>query len=274
MKNAFILTFLILTASTGFCQNMLPRPRLYYDFNEKSGKYISKGTEEEIMHVGGQRQRPGKSSSGVSGLPDDRAWDATENTACGVGTPRNESRIASKTNMPCLDKISKFTMTFWFTSEQFMGDAVRLVYKCDNLSSQKKGFMIRSYTTEYLNGKLALWIRFGEGRKTFAVASEYYEPGKGFNTYGPENKWMFVAVTWNGEYVTFYYGDKEEPVKVSGYPTRFPGKIAAYEGPLILGNADPSIRGLDGKIDNFRFYDTALDMDALEKIRQADIRGN
>ena len=272
-QSAFRLFIVLLSGCAGLLFAAPPEPLLYYNFNEGTSSFISKGTETEKMVAKGKKQKAGAPGSGVSGKENDRAWDASENTTCGPAAPLNESNVRSATDIPALDELTQFTMTFWFTSEQFMGDAVRLVYKCDHMNQQKKGFVIRSYTTDYLNGKLALWLRIGDGSKTYTFVSKYYEAGQGFNAYGIKTKWLFAAVTWDGEHVRFYYGDRETPVEVSGFVTRFQGKIAAHKGPLILGNGDPSIRGLDGKMDNFRFYKNALGIDELESIRQSDVRG-
>ena len=265
---------MLLLAASAAILTAAPSPILYYGFNERSAPYAGLGDIAEEMKPQGKKQRPGDAGSGVSGKRDDRAWDATENTTCGPIAPLNDSRIRSRGNIPELDELKQFTISFWFTSEQFMGDAVRLVYKCDHLNRQKKGFVIRSYTTDYLNGKLALWLRLGDGNRSRAFVSKYYLPGQGFNVYGPDNTWIFAAVTWDGETVRFYYGNRETPVEPSGFPARYRGKVAPHKGPLLLGNGEPSIRGLDGKIDNFRFYKTALDINELESIRQEDVRGD
>jgi hypothetical protein len=62
------------------------------------------------------------------------------------------------------------------------------------------------------------------------------------------------------------------PAKVTAAGTRsYKGRMAPATGkPLILGNTSWKNRGLDGKIDNFRIYNTALDLDQLEMIRQSD----
>jgi hypothetical protein len=160
--------------------------------------------------------------------------------------------LATATAVKAMDDLKALTLTMWYASDQFMGDAVRLLYKADNLSAQKKGFMVRGLTTDYLKGKLALWVRFGDGQRARAATSDYFDAGLGFNAYGNEGKWVFMAITWDGENVQFYHGGKDAGVKTAGYPTKYAGAIAPHDGPLVLGNAESANRGFDGRIDNFR----------------------
>jgi hypothetical protein len=249
------------------------KPLLFFDFNESTAISTSKGSVPEKMRGMGAKQRAGRAGSGVSGKKTDRCWDASANTACGVAKPINNSRLATATNVKEMNDLKALTITMWYASDQFMGDAVRLVYKADNLSAQKKGVMVRGLTTDYLNGKLALWVRFGDGRRARAATSDYFDAGQGYNTYGNEGKWVFMAITWDGENVQFYHGGKDAGVKTAGYPTKYAGAIAPHDGPLVLGNAESANRGFDGRIDNFRLYDAALTIEQLEEIRSKEAEG-
>ncbi len=249
------------------------QPILYFDLNESRTTYENKGISQERLRGAGPKQRAGKAGSGVSGKKTDRAWDATANKGCGAKDPENDSKLTTTGPVPEMDSLKAFTMMMWYTSEQNMGDALRLIYKANTHNWRKldKGFMLRSFTSENVKGKLALRLTLGTGGARSEFSSNFYDERKGFNVYGPDNKWIFLAITWDGEHVQFYCGGKESSVEPASYPMRFKGKMMPSANQLFIGNSNN--RGLDGKIDNIRFYDVALSAGQLEEIRSKDVEG-
>jgi hypothetical protein len=121
-----------------------------------------------------------------------------------------------------------------------------------------------------MNDKASVELGIGDGKTRATLVSDYCAKRQGFNITGAKNKWVFLAVTWDGSMVRFYAGNTDEKVTAAGARS-YKGRMAPATGkPLILGNTSGKNRGLDGKIDNFRIYKTALDLDQLEMIRQTD----
>jgi len=86
----------------------------------------------------------------------------------------------------------------------------------------------------------------------------------------PSNQWTFLATTWDGQNVQFYYGSETNSLTLAG-------SVAAPAGPikvgpsfcLAIGNLIYSpIRPFVGWIDDVRFYTNAQSSSSLETVRQ------
>lgn len=253
----------LVLASAARAQTLL----LEYNFNETSGSYASAGSLTPVLTPRGSNQTFGANGSGVSGAADDRAWDASGNVTQGATTPANNAAITTPATGLNLASLSGFTISFWFKTEQSLNSdaALRFVYKADRATSPvSQGLTLRSY-----NGALELRI----GGKVNGQASEIVVVSTKFGTssgYNKVNDWVFVAITWDGSAVQYYVGGKDYPVVPAGGGA-FGGTIVNNTGDLVLANTSSFNRGLDGWMDNFRFYDGALSKAALEALRLADI---
>lgn len=262
------LIALLALAATASAQT----PVLFYNFNESSEKkYESQGSAKDTIAGKGPKQKAGAPATGVSGKDTDRAWDATENTTAGATEPYNKSALEMSATPKALNDLKAFTLVLWYTSQQAPDSAVRLICKTDNPTKQTTGFVLRTYTPKNMGGKSAVELGLGNGAKTTALISDYFARGSGTNITGPQNSWIFLAITWDGSMVRFYTGNTTAPVAPAG-ARAYKDKIADEKKPLILGNNPTKTRGLDGKIDNFRFYNEALTPDQLEQLRQADTK--
>lgn len=241
-------------------------PILAYDLNETSGDYLSSGSLGKSVTPAGSNQTWGADGSGVSGLPGDRAWDASANTTRGADTPANNARLSGATDVD-LSTLSAFTMTFWYNSEQGFDSAVRYLYKA-NATTPTSGFTLRSVVS---GSNAGLEIQVGNGTSATAALSTKYSSGQGYNQI---NTWVFAAVVWDGTQINFYVGDKANAVSSASSATPFPGPIANPAGvALYIGNLASLNRGFDGKMDNVRIYDQALSPSDLETLRTADVAG-
>ena len=266
----------LIIGSPAFAQ----KPILDFNFNESRGYYENEGTAKVEAKRSGKNHKTGEAGSGVSGKKSDRAWDATRNTVAGAEKDDdgkyNNSLVQITDRIKEMDEIKAFTAVIWYTSEQQPDSAVRYFGKANSSTTTKmvRGFIVRSYAPKSMGGKSAIELMIGDGSAPQQFVSDYFPKGKGYNIWGPENEWVFMAITWDGSIIKFYSGNTKEPVTPAG-ARRYSGKLEAEtKAPLVLANTTAKNRGLDGKIDNFRFYDRALSMDQLEELRQKDVKGD
>jgi len=161
-----------------------------------------------------------------------------------------------------LNQLTGFTIAFWFRTEQSLeaDAATRLVYKADRATTPVgQGFTLRSFS-----GRLELRIAGSAGE--VAINSFDFPADSGYNKV---NSWIFVAITWDGSTIQYYCGGRDYRVVLAGSGA-FAGPIVDHTGDLILCNTSSFNRGLDGMLDNFRFYDGALTKTELESLRQSD----
>lgn len=237
---------------------------LHYDFNGGTAPYPSVGELDSPLTPRGDFQSPGADGSGVSGRPGDRAWDASANTSQGNATPANNAALTTPAPNLDLNQLTGFTIAFWFKTEQSLnGDsATRLVYKANTSAGEvAQGFTLRS-----LSGRLELRIRAAGSANVSIISSLDFGSGSGYNKV---NSWIFVAFTWDGSTIQYYCGGPDYSLVLAGSGP-FSGPIVNNIGNLVIGNAGSFNRGLDGWVDNFRFYDGALTKAELEALRLSD----
>lgn len=250
----------------------LPSPLLEYKFNESSANYASAGRLKPRLLGLGSNQSPGAPGSGVSGLPADRAWDASANTTQGVGLPANNSALISTASDLRLSGLKAFTLSFWYKTEHPLSPdaATRFVIKADRPTEPiSQGLALRSFKGSL---ELRLGAMTADGKNTpveGVITSTRYREGFGYNRV---NTWIFVAITWDGRDVRFYAADRDSAVTLAGGDT-FSGVILDDPGLLVLGNARAYNRGLDGLMDNFRLHDDTLTVSQLDELRRADLAG-
>ncbi|MBC2595248.1 LamG domain-containing protein [Ruficoccus amylovorans] len=247
------------------------KPAVQYHFNESSGDYDSTGSLRLPLSPQGTNQQHGAPGSGVSGQPKDRAWDSSANTTQGVGDTANNSGLKSGDTTALYDKdLEAFTLCFWYKTEQSLSSdaATRFVMYADRPTAPVgEGFVLRSY-------KGALELRLGakdtDGQDAEVIAlSDKFKKGTGLNQ---TDQWVFVAVTWDGTSIMYYIGTDASPI-IYGGGAHFKGTVKPTDAPLVIGNTAHFNRGLDGFVDNFRFYDAALPAPLLEGLRKQDLQG-
>ncbi|MFA6960766.1 MAG: LamG-like jellyroll fold domain-containing protein [Opitutaceae bacterium] len=267
MKIPLFLVFILLLPSALSAQSLL----LEYTFNESEPRYLSTGEIPVTLSSRGALQSAGAPGSGVSGNYSDRAWDASANTTQGIGLPANTSALVSPAKQLDFSMLQAFTITFWYkTQHPFTDDAAtRFIMKSERPSEPiGQGLMLRSY-------KGALELRLGavqpgnDGQLSEVVANSTRFPAN--SGYNRTDIWIFAAITWNGKNIRFHVGDSKLPVSDAG-GSPFAGSIVDAPGLLAIGNARSFNRGLDGWLDNFRLYGTALSNASLESIRRSDLQ--
>lgn len=248
---------------------------LSYDFNEASSNYSSDGVVKAKLKGKGKEQKAGDPGSGVSGLPKDRAWDASAGKVQAFDSESkavNSSALAHDKNEKAIDNLGAMTIAFWFNADQALSNAAnRFVFNASSTTNPTHGFYLRAVSRSS-GGRRAHALEFAPGKngeQTKAIVSHYFTPGTGYAKVG---EWVFVAMTWNGGRVDFYVGDRNSPVKPAGSGV-FSGPLGDEKQALVIGNTRASNRGFDGKLDNFRLYDGALSPAALETLRAADVAG-
>jgi hypothetical protein len=197
----------------------------------------------------------GSAGSGVSGKPVDRAYSADTSTAS------NAAALITAINPPV--KADELTVTAWVkprTADQkdvatlFSGFGSGLYY-----DAKSKGWLWRVASRVPTDPKAQTWYDSGK--------SLQLQPGQ----------WHYVAMVWKraDNSASFFHGGTNGSVLLVNTVKR-PQTVDSATEPSakrILGN-DPNKpeRCFNGEIDNFRVYTKALDPDALEKIRQTDLK--
>lgn len=249
-----------------------PTPRIAYNFNQAEGDYPSAGALQMPLKPSGENQKHGAPGSGVSGLPADRAWDASANTQMGVlanAPVQNSSLLSGTPPEPLFNAQTKgFTLCFWFKADQAMNkdSSVRFFLNANrSVSPIGAGISLRN-----VKGMLELRLPAGKGPdgkpvdKT--ILSRASKLGEGFNRF---YSWVFVALVWDGTTVRYYTAGTNEPLSYMGGGP-FTGPLVPTEKPIFIGNTATSDRGFDGFIDNVRFYDQALPAPYIEQLRRQD----
>lgn len=256
-----------LATSSIFAQ-AVESPLVSFDFNlVDSGVYTNTGSLGTTAN--GQIKAPGvqgEAGSGTSGVPVDRAFNntaASGNGSGGTGNPNNRYaggvQIGSG-NLSSLSDMSALTLVTWYKTDSAPAASTRLFDARGGSTSggNSGGWAVQGDAT----GNWSLIV--GEGSRVATVASTNAAP------YNKVGEWVFLAITWNGQNVTFYSGTTEE-----GSMEQV-GDIIAYTGTMYNNiNAVATIanqasstahRPFDGIIDNFAIYDTALDVATISQI--------
>lgn len=247
------------------------RPLLEFRLNEARGEYRNSGILNISLSPVGLYQQHGEPGSGVSGQRNDRAWDSSANPTQGVGDITNDSALVSQSQAFNFDNIEKFTMTFWYKTNQYItrDAAVRFFMKADRATTPvNEGVVLRAN-----HGRLELRAGGQRGdlaHSEFVVTSNRFSEGEGYNRI---DEWVFVALTWDGSTLMFFVADTENPLSYAGGGS-MPTRINPTSFPLVLANTRSFNRGLAGFMDNFRFYDRALPTREIEQLRQRDVKGD
>jgi hypothetical protein len=200
----------------------------------------------------------GPDGSGVSGKPKDKAYSADT-----ASSPKT-SMIAPA--VPDSTSLEELTVTAWYKPRAELPAATTLFNAFGTMLIWDD---IKHEWTWRVGAKLlnpdARMYWFFSGK---APLANWAAPGE----------WTFVAMVWKrqAKSAAFYQGNKTSELKPAREMTR-PEEVE----PLALTPSSKSVIGNDtakterafnGEIDNVRFFPKALDQNAIEKIRQADVK--
>lgn len=208
----------------------------------------------------------GGPGSGVSGQPDDLAYQAPVASAEDVQQPAG---IVPMGAIP--DALEEVTVTVWYRLDARPTDATTLLN---------------------VGGVYLLWQGADQGawnmRLQIDLANHlraWFNPNKPASIlpWNAEAEWIFYALTWkqsSGE-VVVYQGTAQEPAaeqrRWATSEATLPLNNALYQGaPGILGNSldtrtkRPGQRAFAGRLDNVRIFARALAADEIDKLRTAD----
>jgi len=248
---------------------------LSYTFDEAAPVYHSTGALQTALKGKGKEQKAGAPGSGVSGHPEDRAWDASSAMTQALDSQSkavNRNALAHDKDEDAVDDLKALTITFWFHADQPLSNAAnRFVFNANSATKATHGYYVRAikHGTGPRAAQALEFFPCLNGAESQPVVSQYFPAGSG---YAKVSEWVFVAITWNGGRIDFYVGDKQGPTKPAGSGV-FSGRLGGEQQNLVLGNTGAGNRGFDGKLDNFRLYDGALSPLAIEALRAADVAG-
>jgi hypothetical protein len=205
----------------------------------------------------------GADGSGVSGKPGDKSYVADLSTLTAGAKGPSAECLGNEIPVQNLDEL---TVTAWYKSRGgIKSDATLFDAVGTTLIWDSRGFWTLRIGTK--PGGDAKWFYWFTTNDTPPLGS-WANPGK----------WTFFAAVWKraGSKVTFYQGSGSAASVVAVERTRPETVEPLSENPKYvraIGNRQDSAkdRPFDGNIDDVRFFAKALDADAIEKIRQADL---
>jgi hypothetical protein len=219
----------------------------------------------------------GPAGSGVSGKPNDRAFDASSASGMGkgVGDASDPSRGINYGPVASADEdtglasgLESYTIQGWFKADrEVLGQVARLV--CFSIDGGKSAIM--DLGASGTGGTLYYGCGAnGEAAKVNLRATP--------NAFWMIDTWVFFAVTYSKDTFTFYVGSTVETVARAGVSTS-PGKTADLRTTLQIGNVVNRQRPFKGWMDNVRVFGAktgesgALSLQDLETLRVRDVRG-
>lgn len=256
MRRVVALTSITMLSALTTATTALAVPLFNEPFNAPSGR-VSLKNGAKLAGAG----------SGVSGRSSDRAYTAKVSNA----SQPKDGPEAIVTRPIAVQGLNQITVTFWYKPS---GPQVKDVTLLDTASLVVMGDIPGEWTirvgAKVKDKKQMYW--FHSGKKVPYGA--WIQP----------NQWVFVTVVWDraGNQVSSFQGTKSRPVKLARRDKR-PDRDKPLGGlvqrakiaqkPATIGNTSGGkYRPFNGSIDNVHIYSKALNLGALEKIRQADLK--
>ncbi len=234
-------------------------PLLYYSFSEtgtaaQSGGLITSpltltntsGSAADLHSAGGL---------GVSGLPEDMAFDNTASTGMGNAGVGGVALLPAYT----IGTLSSFTFVTWVKVAKEVNGYARLLDD-DSISAECDG------------GNIQFFVNSTSGYVTSAYG------------YTQTDQWMFIAITYDSTIptnnVVFYVGSQTAAVaQVGSAMTYSQGPVSQGNNALGIGNDRDvtNARPLDGYMDDVRLFGSATDNTGalthaqLERLRELDL---
>jgi hypothetical protein len=189
-------------------------------------------------------------ATGVSGLTGDTAVDFTSGANGGAGPSAEHSA-----DQAAFDGLTSFSIVTWFNAPALSNNG-RVV---ENANSSNNGYRLSTAT----GGLFGLTV--DGGTATSGVIQEI-------------NKWIFLAVTYDGTNVNFYKGTQTTGVSLVNTVGLAKGVTADDTGTIFsIGNNDGNNRAWKTMLDNFRLFGSqtdgtgALSQSDLETLRLNDV---
>ena len=193
--------------------------------------------------------------TGVSGLAGDRAFDLTSATGMNLAGPY--ANFVSETHSD-LAPLGALTLAGW--------------YKVANGADFNGAYVIRNNSDTPVFGGWS--VNFTSvGRMQFTVGNGTSSPvvnssNNAFTSNG--GNWVFFAVSWNGSNATFYNGTVAGSATAVGSPA-FSQTMVVDSQAASIGRSNLTTGALDGLLDDFKIYNTALDATQIEAVRVSAI---
>ena len=266
------LLILCLAVSVVNAQN-LPKPIVEYNFNGTGTEVVSTGIYEfplKLVTAKGDTDLHSRAGMGVSGEPNDRAFDNSKASRMGQRGTGYGRAVSQEKWLDVIGFQQFLTIQGWFKAENpFDAGAV--------LSVVPGVFDVRH--TSNVQGVM----RFMTYHKTLVNVTS--PP-----VYNRVGEWVFYAITWDGsktkDNVKFYLGSTREAVRLIStgsldVPMEYDNNSHLFLGDTNVGDPNTNfIRPFDGYIDNVRVFgsdkDTTgiLSLEQLEQIRTGDLGTN
>lgn len=201
----------------------------------------------------------GPDASGASGKPGDKSYLA-ETSAL----PKAVALIPTG-SIPAGVQLDELTVTAWYKPSGDQNDATTLFSALGSVliwDSAKKQWVWRVEVAKTDGSTGPYWFYLSS-----PPAGEWLKPGE----------WTFIVLTWsrNESLARFYQGDSSTaPVLGREMVRKEQVDSLAIDGKKknTIGNdRSKTERAFGGEIDNVRFYDKALDEDAIAAIYKADL---
>ena len=241
-------------------------PILEFKFDEIGSTAPSTGVETNaarfLVGTASLRDLHSADRQGVSGLPNDRAFD--NSISGGMGNTGSGGRAAISADVDAADDLLSLTLQGWFRAQGAgINDLARLITK----QAGNTGFLLVG-----TGGNLDLEINNVGSTSTGA-------------RYADAGVWIFFAVTYDGtaaaNNVRFYKGTRTNSVALLETRTLNQGRVLANSQSITIGNANSDgslMRPFDGWMDDVRVYGDklnssgALTLQQLEWLRNKDVQ--
>ncbi len=231
-------------------------PILYYDFDTPGAVQTSSGTVALSLTTntgtGTSVDRvtdtpPGPDGSSVLGFA-----DAAANTRLGGAPYATINTLSTEDKAYFQSDLGSFTITAWVQDVTRNGNIGRLFHLRDGSGNVAIDFGIGGTTNALrlaVNGSSAL-------QSTLLVPEQ-------------SDVWQFIAVTFDATdgTVTFYSGPStSETLASQAHGTKLTNPQVTTSTLLTIGSSSDGARLLNGNIDNFAFYNSALNSSELNAI--------
>jgi hypothetical protein len=167
--------------------------------------------------------------------------------------------------------IGSFVATIWFKQKAQMPNG---------LTIGPRLWILNSGATGVDSGANAntLGLKFQQNNQLyFQLGTDTVTVGPALASPFPTNKWLFIAISYDGTNCSMYYGSDTQTAQLIGTGLS-PGRTITLSGAacLAIGNrhsGTANARGFDGWINDFRFYAGAGNAAFVEGIRETALGG-
>lgn len=256
MKN-FLKIALLIGFSAGLTE-VLCAQLLSYDFDGESTLFANKGSLGGDFDLKSKRPVQGGDGSGVGGRG--LALDLTAAPVMGGG----EGLYLYNEAKGVFPAQRALTITGWYRTEsgQSIYEMPVVLLRDGAGGSASSGFLLGSTRDKRLR------LMIGNGEVAIRLSSDH-------DVFVAEGKWVFFAVTWNGENGEWmwYSGSEQDSVAPAGSGNDLIAMADAPPGELSIGRANSGSGAFKGWLDDIRVYDKALSESEIESVRRSDLAG-